>query len=588
MVAAAAAGVNGRRGADGNAPRQLSRPAVQVDPHRRARYNPDGMNADAAPPEAALGSSETRPALARLDLPAALLVLAVIELILSRWGVRIFFPGPLARLSPAAGGLEFAGRFAVYAMALTGIATFCYLSVAALWRGDLFSLPVRILHLVAVVYFLPAVAACVAARGGSEALLLHLRAGATLCATGMVIGVLAGKAEARAKVGALCLLVPLVSGLYSALAFALPWLAPHGDMTGLPTHAHRIGESAIVAAAVVSFLCFMPVERARRLGGFGPLLLAVAVAVGAALISARRFDLAVRAAAFGLGVELPFALGLRAVYFAALFALTLTILSLIAEGGTARSRGVGIALIVLSGYQPQHPLHLLLLAVGSLTFALATAEPRDGAAPARAPAPAPKPVARFDDPAWRRYAAALRQALAADLPPDAPPPEAVVVDGDEGVITRIRCARDGLPVTLRFLCRDGLLREIDVALGPTDAGPPLLSLAARAGGRALGPTADGPVIETGDRDFDRAFKLRGRAEVADALDAPLRARLRELKGWLGVWPGGGVRYHAAPGVPGELDAVVPAAAIAAGDPAAAPMTIGLLELLGAIARQTRR
>jgi hypothetical protein len=542
------------------------------------------MNADAAPPVAGLGSSETRPALARLDLPAALLALAVLELILSRWGVRIFFAGPLARLSPGAGALEFAGRFALYAMALTGIATFCYLSVAALWRGDLFSLPVRLLHLATLTYFLPAAVACVIARGGSEALLLHMRAGATLGAVVMLAGVLAGRAEARAKVGALCLVVPLVCGFYSALAFVVPWLAPGGDMTGLPTHAHRIGESAIVAAAVVSFLCFMPVERARRLGGFGPLLLAVAVAVGAALVSARRFDLAVRAAAFGLGVELPLSLGLRAVYFAALFALVLTVLSLVATGGPARSRGVGIALIVLAGYQPQHPLHLLLLAVGSLTFALATAEPRAGGAPA----PAPRPVVRFDDPAWRRFAATLRQALAAAGPPDGPPPEAVVVDGDEGVITRLRHERGDLPLTLRFLCREGLLREIDFAIGPTDTGPPLLSLTSRAGGRALGPTADGPAIETGDLDFDRAFKVRGRAEVADAFDAPLRARVRDLKGWLGVWPGGGVRYHAAPGSPGELDGVVPAAAVAAADPAAAATTLAVVETLAAIARSTRR
>ncbi|MBI5480465.1 MAG: hypothetical protein HY906_16515 [Deltaproteobacteria bacterium] len=543
------------------------------------------MHADGAPSAAALGSTETRPALARLDLPAALLVLAVLEVVLNRWGVRIFYAGPLARLSEGARVLDFAGRFAFNALALTGIATFCYLSVAVLWRGDLFSLPLRLLHLVALTYFLPAAAACVVTRGGSEALLLHLRAGATLVAIIMVVGVLVAKGEARAKCGALCLIVPVLCGLYAALSFAVPWLAPGGDMTGLPTHAHRVGESAVVAAAIVSFLCFMPLERARRLGGFGPLLLAVAVAVGAALVSARRFDLSVRAAVFGLGIELPLQLGLRSVYLAAVFALTLTVLSLVAAGGTARSRGVGVALFVLAGYQPQHPLHLLLLAVGSMAFALATIEPRDGAA--QAPVPAPPPVVRFDDPAWRRYAAALKQALAAAVPPDGPPPEAVVVDGGEGVITRLRCEHGDLPLTLRFLCREGLLREIDFALGPTDCGPPLLSLTPRAGGRALGPVADGPVIETGDQGFDRAFKIRGRAEVADVFDAEVRARLRALQGWVGVWPGGGVRYHAKPGPPGALDAAVPSPAIAAGDPAAAAATMAVVETLAAIAARTR-
>jgi hypothetical protein len=543
------------------------------------------MHAEGAPAAAAPGFEDTRPALARLDLPAALLVLAVLEVVLSRWGVRIFFAGPLASLSSGARALDLAGRFAFYAMALTGIATFCYLSVAVLWRGDLFALPLRVLHVAALTYFLPAAVTCVIARGGSEVLLLHMRAGATLVALVMIVSVLVGRAEARAKCGALCLIVPVVCGLYSALAFAAPWLAPGGDMTGLPTHAHRVGESAVVAAAIVSFLCFMPLEQARRLGGFGPLLLAVAVAVGAALISARRFDLSVRAAAFGLGIELPLQLGLRSVYLAALFALTLTVLSLIAAGGAARSRGVGIALFVLAGYQPQHPLHLLLLAVGSVTFALATIEPRAGAA--RAPAPAPRPVARFGDDAWRRYVAALKQALAALVPPAGPTPEAVVVDGDEGVITRVRCERDDLPLTLRFLCREGLLREVDFALGPTDCGPPLLSLTPRAGGRALGPAAEGPAIEIGDEGFDRAFKLRGRAEIADTLDAEVRARLRALQGWVGIWPGGGVRYHATPGLPGALDAAVPSAAIAAGDPAAAAATLAVIETLAVIAQRTR-
>jgi hypothetical protein len=542
-----------------------------------------GMYSDAAPSAAALGTSETRPALARLDLPAALLVLAVAEVVLNRWGVRIFYPGPLARFSEAAHVLDFAGRFAFHAMALTGLATFCYLSVAVLWRGDLFALPLRILFLVAATYFLPAAAACVATRGGSEVLLLHMRAGATLVAVIMVVGVLLATAEARAKCGALCLIVPVLCGLYAALSFAMPWLAPGGDMTGLPTQAHRVGESAVVAAAIVSFLCFMPIERARRLGGFGPVLLAVAVAVGAALVSARRFDLSVRAASYGLGVDLPLALGLRSVYLSALFALTLTVLSLIAAGGAGRSRGVGIALFVLAGYQPQHPLHLLLLAVGSVAFALATAGPRAGAA-----APAAPPTVRFDDPAWRRYAAALRQALAAGVPPGGPTPEAVVVDGDEGVITRLRSERGDLPLTLRFLCRDGLLREIDFALGPTDCGPPLLSLAPRTGGGGLGPVADGPAIETGDQGFDRAFKVRGRAEVADVLDAPLRTRLHALRGWVGVWSGGGVRYHAAPAVPGALDAAVPSAVIAAGDPSAAAATLEVVETLATIAARTRR
>jgi hypothetical protein len=49
-----------------------------------------------------------------------------------------------------------------------------------------------------------------------------------------------------------------------------------------------------------------------------------------------------------------------------------------------------------------------------------------------------------------------------------------------------------------------------------------------------------------------------------------------------------VRYHAAPTVPGALDAAVPSAAVAAGDAAAAAATVAVVDTLAAIAARTRR
>jgi hypothetical protein len=532
------------------------------------------MQPAAAPVGAPLEASGTRPALDRLDLPATLLVLTVLELVLHRWGVRLFFPGLLFHFNPPARLLEIAGRFAFNATGALAVVTLVYLAAAGTLRRDLHATGLRLGWAAAAVYLAATAGAALVLKGLPEALVLHGR-GALVVLTGFaLLAILLGPGEGRAKVGALCLVLPVWLVSYTTFAARFPGLAPNADLSGWPTSALRVGESAAVASAIISFLCFMPVRRARRAGGLGPLMLAGAIAVGAAVLSARRFDLTVRASVYAIGIDLPFPLGLRALYLAALFSLALTILSLIAERGPARTIGVGLALFTVAGYQGQHPAHLAVAAVGLVTLVFTIALWREGAATPAEDRPVTPPI---PEAAWRSFVGALRHALS---PAGAPPAEAVIVDGDEGTITRVRGLRRERPVVVRVLSRYGTLVELDVTIGDPAEGPPALSLHPRAlGAGRLGPAAgEGMAQATGDPRFDARFKLRGRAAVIDLVDAALRERLLGLWGWIGVWPRGRVSFRVA-GRADALELALPAAAIGRGDPAALEPLGRLLDLL---------
>ncbi|HEY3352576.1 MAG TPA: hypothetical protein VGQ83_04960 [Polyangia bacterium] len=543
------------------------------------------MQPAAAPTGAPLEATETRPALSRLDLPATLLVIAVLELILHRWGARLFFPGLLAHLNPAARVLQVAGQFAFFATGTLGLLTLLYLAGAVAVRRDQFPGALRAAWAAAAVYLAGALGAALVMKGVSEALALHARGALVALSAVALVAVLVGRAEGRAKVGALCLVLPLWLASYAAFASRFPGLAPQADLSGLPTHALRLGESAVVAIAIISFLCFMPVVRARRAGGFGPLLLATAIAAGAAVLSARRFDLTVRASVFAVGIDLPFSFGLRALYLAALFSLALTILSLIAERGPARATGVGLALFCVAGYIGQHPVHLALAAIGVSVIALGVTLAGEGAATAEPGAGAP-PAPPIGDAAWRTFVGGVRHALTG---PSGPPAEAVIVEGDEGTITRVRGDRAGRPVTVRALSRRGVLTEIELTVGVAPESPPALSLHPRGlGSGRLGPAAaDGISRITGDPRFDERFKLRGRAEAIDLLDARVRARLLALWGWVGVWPQGAAASFRTAGRADALDLVIPAAAVGRGDPAALEPLLAIADLLGELAGRAR-
>jgi hypothetical protein len=105
--------------------------------------------------------------------------------------------------------------------------------------------------------------------------------------------------------------------------------------------------------------------------------------------------------------------------------------------------------------------------------------------------------------------------------------------------------KGGAPLTLALSRQAGLISVVDVTVGESLPRDPPFTVERRGSAR-LGPRADGPLIETADADFDRAFSVRDRRGLnGKLLDDATRARLSQLcTGWLGVWPQRSVRYRA--------------------------------------------
>jgi hypothetical protein len=109
---------------------------------------------------------------------------------------------------------------------------------------------------------------------------------------------------------------------------------------------------------------------------------------------------------------------------------------------------------------------------------------------------------------------------------------------------RLHAAHQQFPVWISLSRRGGAIAELEIVVGEAPPRSPPLTVERRGSGR-LGPRGEGQVVELGDSNFDRAFLLRDRRDVgARLLDDATRVRLLELcRGWLGVWPRSGVRYH---------------------------------------------
>ena len=129
--------------------------------------------------------------------------------------------------------------------------------------------------------------------------------------------------------------------------------------------------------------------------------------------------------------------------------------------------------------------------------------------------------------------------------------EAVVLQTDSQQIAHVRGKRDQLPFTLRFVVASGRVEQIDATLGAATKDPAPLSISRRRGtrGRRVKKRGDGPRVSPGTESFGRQFVVHDSTGDAATLvaDAEIRARMQQfLHGWLGIWPGEGVRYLAHP------------------------------------------
>lgn len=347
-------------------------------------------------------------------------------------------------------------------------------------------------------------------------LFFHLHLSFTFLSLLLVIGIVAARAPARVRLGAVILFLPI------ALHFAarlLRRLSPVPELSPMPLELEAIAQATLAAAAVVSIPCFASRRHGVRAG-----IAVAALLVGATAVLVRvDWETAARVAGYGFGLTLPMAPWALAVYLLALGGFTFTVVTLLLSTGAEKLRGWGLLLYGIAGLDQQAPFQMTLAAVGLLC--LSESVLRGQASPITREA--------FEN-LVRRGAAAV----------GAPK---VMLTGTSGYETVRLHAPDTAvpPVALTISRAAGLVSKVDVVVGEAVHRDPPFSLERRDAPR-LGPRANGPTVETGDAAFDHAFVTRDRRGLnVQLLDDATRARLAALcAGWLGVWPQRGVHYRA--------------------------------------------
>jgi hypothetical protein len=173
------------------------------------------------------------------------------------------------------------------------------------------------------------------------------------------------------------------------------------------------------------------------------------------------------------------------------------------------------------------------------------------AAPAADEADAPaRPSSLPSSEHWTAYLNRLAETCS--LPPGGG--EAVQLQNDGQQIAYVRGRRGGLPFSLRMLHDAAGIQRFEALVGSAPKDPAQLSLTRRKGsrGQRVSERGLGGKVKLED-DFDRQFVIQDSTDRAPDLlsDAVLRGEIERLiHGWLGLWPGEGVRYLARPGADG--------------------------------------
>jgi hypothetical protein len=347
-------------------------------------------------------------------------------------------------------------------------------------------------------------------------LFFHLHMSFAFLALLVTMSIVAARTPARVRLGAVILYLPLALHFGARLTRRL---TPVPELTSTPLELESIAQATLAAAAIIAVPCFAARRHGLRLG-----IGCAAVVVGATAVLVRLdWDSAARVAAYGFGVALPMAPWALCIYLLALGSFVFTVTTLLSSTGAERLRGWGLFFYGIAGLDQQAAFQLTLAALGLVCVAESVMRAAGD----------PMPRAIFEN-LVRRGAAAV----------GAPQ---VILTGDDGYETvRLHAPPTaGQPLVLSLSRAGGFIRGIDVVVGESVPRDPPFTVERRGVSR-LGPRADGPAIDTGDADFDRAFATRDRRGLnAKLLDEATRARLAQLcTGWLGVWPQRGLRYRA--------------------------------------------
>jgi hypothetical protein len=435
------------------------------------------------------------------------------------------------------------------------------------------------------------------------------------CFVAMVLFLVLGQAvregDLGVKLGMVLLAAPLLIHYYGPFSFRV-MAGEEALWSDLPERVQRYGQWTMVMAALMSPYCLAPRPFMRSAARLAPLAVATFVGVIGVVIVRQHYEVGMRLAHRGLGVELgPGAPSqFLALYLIALGTVTWTLTAcLTADSVARRDIGVGLALVVVGGYGFDWPLQYLVSMVGLMTIGAATVRVtrEEPAQTRREPAFRAPPIA---DPVWNGYVArviaALSQSSASADPAehgdtesaDAPTQTVTVRGEGNRAITHIVGRRHRVDVSIRVERRDDSIVAIEIRCGrdPRPDAEPQWTMYARPE-RLLGigahpepPATRSPVRKIDDPPFEQRFRVRDAGGLTDALlDEAMRARATALiDGWVAYWDGRGLIYCVFPGHGAPLDHPIPITELAFRGSGAEPAVERLVRLIDLLSAMTSR
>lgn len=487
----------------------------------------------------------------RLPLTLLLVICALAHLIIRRLALPVMHATP-ARYGTAYKVVGVAGQYFFYLSGLLALAIFVWAAVVVIRDRGLLRIPQRMLFTLLAALFIPLAAMGITVDVPSF-VAPHLSVVYGLFLLSFVVSVISQPAPLGAKLGVLYLTAPLLLRCYWRLTLYFPTLTMPQLHDNFPTLVFQASEHLLVVGAYAIFLFFVPLRRRADMLRPVPLAVAVTITAGVAIFTRQHYDLARQLVDLGLGLVLPEAGGglwkhgslLYLLHLGGLFFAVLTVGTL--AGGDRRQRGtvMGLVLMVLAGFHVQLPtqplMYQFLLTMVGMMLIVRSALPEGEAAPGES---ASTPTLKD----WNGYLQHLARACSS--PPESG--ESVLLQTGMQHVGHVRGKVDGdQAYSVRMLQSDGVLDQFEVNLGASVKEPAPVSLQRKRGGRGrrVRGKAFGDKVRTCDQAFDRQFALRDSTDRLAPLlaDDALRARVEQrIHGWLGVWPGEGLRYEAAP------------------------------------------
>ena len=407
------------------------------------------------------------------------------------------------------------------------------------------------------------------------------------------------------KVGIVTLTLPLLIPFYGPLAVQF-FDAGEAMWGGLSEQILQVGQWSMIAAALLSPYCFAPRPFAESMARFGPIVIAAFVSILGAIVLRRYYEVAVRLAHYGLGIDI----GLGAptqflgLYLVALGTITWTVSAcLSAESNARRNIGIGLGLLVVGGYGFAWPLQYLVAAVGLITIARAAIKVQQQEQnQILAGGYVTMPIS---DQVWHRYIEELRGALVRprEIMPTVLTNVHYQTGGTPGLITDILSERCGIQIQISIVVYEGSLTMLEIFCGEglnTSREPEwtLYALPEKllgVGAHPEPPFCSAPVVAVADdRTFSQRFRVRDAGGYSDVLlDDGLRTRIAALvDGWIAFWDQLGVRYRVYPGRGAPLDHPIPLSLLSFYDSSGSEITsevsadrlVALTDLLVEIAR----